>query len=114
MRSTCLAGVKGPRPIHSEFAVEKATDEMKEQLLVTSWGLWSTEGSLKYKTGVKSPQKVYDTNELSYIVSGKVDIIPENTGIPVTVHAGDFVTFPKGFVCYWHVIEPVLKHWYLY
>jgi len=33
---------------------------------------------------------------------------------PVLVQAGDFVTFPDGFGCYWYVIETVKKHWYLY
>ena len=50
----------------------------------------------------------------SYIISGKMEIIPEDTGEPVLVQAGDFVTFPNGFPCYWHVIEEVNKHWYLY
>ena len=35
-------------------------------------------------------------------------------GKPVIVQAGDFVTFPDGFPCYWFVIEPVVKHYYLY
>lgn len=87
---------------------------MKADLNVNSWGVWSTEGSAKYKVGVKSPKKVYDTNELSYIISGKMEITPEATGVPVVVQAGDFVTFPDGFACYWYVIEPVVKHWYLY
>ena len=58
--------------------------------------------------------KVYDTNELSYIIKGKMEIIPQATGQPILVQAGDFVTFPDGFACYWYVIEPVVKHWYLY
>ncbi len=87
---------------------------MKEQLNVASWGVWSTQGSAKYKVEVKSPKKVYDTNELSYIISGKMEITPEATGVPVLVQAGDFVTFPDGFACYWYVIEPVVKNWYLY
>ena len=28
--------------------------------------------------------------------------------------AGDFVTFPDEFACYWHVIEEINKHYYLY
>jgi uncharacterized cupin superfamily protein len=57
---------------------------------------------------------VYDTNELSYIISGKMEIIPQETGVPVLVQSGDFITFPDGFACYWYVIEPVKKNWYLY
>jgi len=58
--------------------------------------------------------KIYDCNELSYIISGKMEIIPEKTGEPVLVQAGDFVTFPDGFPCYWHVIEEVNKGYYIY
>jgi len=103
-----------PRPIHTCFTVEKATPEKMKELGVTSWPNWSTAGSGKYKVGVKSPLKVYDTNELSYIISGEMDIIPQETGVPVRVSAGDFVTFPDGFECYWFVKETVNKHWFLY
>lgn len=103
-----------PRPIHENFTVEKATPEMLEELNVKSWGVWSTNGSEKYKVGIKSPLKVYDGNELSYIISGDMEIIPKETDIPVRVTAGDFVTFPDGFECYWFVKEIVKKHYYLY
>ena len=109
---TLLAGF--PKPIHKEFTVEKATPEKLEDLGVKSWPTWSTAGSEKYKVGIKSPLKVYDTNELSYIISGDMEIIPKETGIPIPVKAGDFVTFPDGFECYWFVKETVRKNWYLY
>lgn len=114
VRTASTACFGFPRAIHKEFTVEKATEEMKESLGVNTWGTWSTEGSAKYKVGIKSPKKVYDTNELSYIISGKMEITPEETGVPVVVQAGDFVTFPDGFACYWYVIEPIVKRWYLY
>jgi len=95
--------------------VQKATPELLEELSVNSWGVWSTAGSPKYKVGIKSPLKVYDGNELSYVISGKMTITPESTGVPVPVnagrlscgptapphaqYAGDFVTFPHGFRC---------------
>jgi len=103
-----------PRAIHTEFTVEKATPEIMESLGVNRWPTWGTEGSDKYKTGIKSPLKYYDVNELSYIIKGKMEITPKETGIPVLVQAGDFVTFPDGFACHWFVIEPVVKHYYLY
>jgi uncharacterized cupin superfamily protein len=103
-----------PRPIHSEFTVEKATPEKMAELGVANWPTWSTADSEKYKVGIKSQLKVYGINELSYIISGEVDIIPKSTGIPVTVKAGDFVTFPNGFECYWHVKDVVTKNWYEY
>ena len=110
-----IAAAKGPRAIHKEFTVEKATPEKLDLLQVSSWPRWSTNGSEKYKVGIKSPLKVYDTNELSYIISGKMEITPvDPPGPPVMVEAGDFVTFPDAFACHWFVIEPVVKNWYLY
>jgi cupin superfamily acireductone dioxygenase involved in methionine salvage len=85
-----------------------------DQLGVKSWPTWSTSGNEKYKVDVKSPLKTYTENELSYVISGKMEIIPKDTGIPVLVQTGDFVTFPDGFECYWLVKEVVRKHWYLY
>jgi len=113
-RLPASAVAMGPRAIHNVFTVEKATPEKLSELAVKNWGVWSTAGSAKYATGVKSPLKVYDGNELSYIISGKVEITPKATGVPVLVSAGDFVTFPDGFECYWLVIEEVTKHYYLY
>ena len=75
-------------PMKSVFKVEKATEKQLAELGVKSWPTWSTEGSAKYKTGEISALKVYDTNELSYIISGKMEIIPEETGKPVLVQEG--------------------------
>ena len=112
-RSACAVRA-GPRPLHTVFTVEKATPELKKELGVDKWGVWGTEGTARYKTGIKSPLKVYDCNELSYIISGSMEITPEATGVPVLVQAGDFVTFPNGFACYWFVKEAVTKNYYLY
>ena len=114
LRPGSLSISAGPRPIHKEFTVEKATEEQKAELGVANWPTWSTRGSIKYVTGKRSPLKVYDCNELSFIISGKMEIIPEETGEPVLVQAGDFVTFPDGFPCYWHVIEEINKGYYIY
>jgi len=107
-------GAKGPRALHQEFTVEKATQTLLDELDVKSWPTWSTQGSAKYVTGKQSPLKVYDSNELSYIISGSMEITNAETGQSSLVQAGDFVTFPNGFKCYWFVKETVLKHWYLY
>jgi EutQ-like cupin domain len=104
----------GPRPLHTEFTVEKATPEKLKQLDVMKWPTWSTSTSPKYKVGIKSPLKVYDCNELSYITKGEVEIIDAKTGIASTVTVGDFVTFPNGYECYWFVKETITKHWYIY
>ena len=114
-----LSGVSmmaGPRPLHTDgkFTVEKATPELLKELDVENWPTWSTKGSPKYVVGKKSPLKVYDCNELSYIIEGKMEIESQKTGEKVLVQAGDFVTFPDEFPCYWHVIEEINKHWFCY
>lgn len=70
---------------------------------VDSWSTWSS-GDVKFKN------KIYSVKEVCYIDSGKFQITPEG-GTPITVQAGDFVTFPKGFKCTWDISEPVFKHW---
>ena len=107
-------GAKGPRALHQAFTIEKATKTLLDELDVKNWPTWSTQGSAKYVTGEKSPLKVYDGNELSYIISGSMEITNAETGQSSLVQAGNFVTFPDGFKCYWFVKEPVLKNWYLY
>ena len=102
------------KPVSTEFKVEKASPEVLEAMKVTQWPTWTTEGSEKYKVGVTSPEKIYDTNELSYIISGSMEITPKSTGVPVKVEAGDFVTFPEDFACTWHVNEVINKHWFCY
>jgi homoserine kinase type II len=104
----------GPRPLHKKFTVAKATEEQLKEMDVANWPTWSTKGNAKYAVGQTAPLKVYDTNELSYIISGKMEIIPEETGEPVLVQAGDFVTFPEGFPCQWRVLEEINKHWFCY
>jgi len=45
-RSLTSFAAKGPRPIHKEFTVEKATPEQKELLDIVSWPTWSTAGNI--------------------------------------------------------------------
>lgn len=114
------AAGNGPRALHKTFTVEPATPTKLEELDVLSWPTWCTDGTAKYKTGVRSPLKVYDTNELSYVTKGQMEITPadaktgEAIGEAVLVSPGDFVTFPDGFACYWFVKQAVTKHWHLY
>lgn len=54
------------------------------------------------------------SSELSYLITGTLEIIPQDTGVPVIVKPGDFVTFPEGFVSDWTVLEELTWHYYLY
>ena len=130
--------------LRTEFTVEKGTEEAYKSMEVAKWPTWKTEDSPKYKVGIKSPLKVYDVNELSYIISGmctlrlrphlqfshfvvlfiyrqqrmscagKMTLEDAKTGKITEVNAGDFVTFPNRYEVYWNVIEPINKHYYLW
>ena len=52
--------------------------------------------------------------ELSYVIKGSLEITPVSTGEAVIVKEGDFVTFPKGFIASWKVLEQPTWHYYLY
>ena len=71
-------------------------------LYVDDWPIWEKE--------VSEFDWEYDSSETCYIVEGKAIITPE-TGEPVTIEAGDLVTFPKGMKCVWNIIEPIEKHY---
>ena len=51
----------------------------------------------------------YEETELCYIVEGEAVIITEFE--PVTVHAGDFITCPKGLECVWDVESEIKMHY---
>lgn len=105
---------KTAKPVHTEFKVSKATEEELSSMKVTEWPTWTTEGSEKYIVGEKAPVKTYDTNELSYIISGSMEIYDVETGKATLVQPGDFVTFPNDYTCQWKVIETITKHWFCY
>ena len=94
---------KGPRDLFQEFTVQPCSPETYKEMGIDRWGVWSTRDSPKYKVGIRSPLKVYDCNELSYVTSGKMSITPDegpNKGVAISVKPGDFVFFPDGFSCY--------------
>ena len=103
----------GPRVLHQEFAVEKASEEELAELDVMNWPQWSTAGNPKWMVGKTNVDKVMPYGELSYVISGKLEVIPPS-GEPVIVQAGDFVTFPDGFKSTWTVLEELTWHYYLY
>ena len=104
-----------PLDSNPTFQVEKASANDIKSLNVASWSTWSSSDNPKYAVH-KVKAKEYEVNEVCYIDKGKFLITPDNDndGKAVTVQAGDFVVFPKGFTCTWEVIEPVNKHWLEY
>lgn len=69
---------------------------------VYDWPVWSKEASV-------FPWK-YDQRETCYLLDGEAVVTPDG-GSPVTIGAGDLVTFPAGLVCTWNIRQAVRKHY---
>lgn len=78
------------------------TPKQLKQLDVYSWPIWEKETS--------SFPWTYDMEEVCYILEGRVTVTPKN-GEPVTIEAGQLVTFPKGMQCDWTISEAIRKHY---
>lgn len=103
----------GPRVLHEGFFVEKATDHTLNELDVLNWPIWTTSDKPKWAVGNQNADKVMPYSELSYVIKGKLEIIPPS-GEKVIIKEGDFVTFPEGFKSSWRVLEELTWHYYLY
>ncbi len=102
------------RIISEVFEVHPATDSEMKDLDVKNWPTWTTGDKPKWDVGNQVVDKEMPYGELSYMITGKLEIIPKSTGVPVVVSPGDLVTFPKGFVASWQVLEELTWHYYLY
>lgn len=69
---------------------------------VYDWPVWSKEASV-------FPWK-YDQRETCYLLDGEAVVTPDG-GPPVTIGAGDLVTFPAGLACTWNIRQAVRKHY---
>ena len=108
------AGGASPRALSETFAVQKADYDLLMQLDVSNWPTWTTVGNDRWLEHVTRKDKDMPYGELSYLISGKLEIVPKDTGVAVVVNPGDFVTFPEGFVSDWTVLEALEWHYYLY
>ena len=113
---TGTAGGPGPRVLHDAFAVLRRPQSQKLviELDVKNWPTWTTAGNDRWVENETRKDKEMPYGELSYLISGKLEIVPKETGLPVVVNPGDVVTFPEGFVSDWTVLEELTWHYYLY
>ncbi len=81
--------------------IEKKTDDQLIAIGVFSWPKWSKE--------VSTFEWSYDGEEQCYLLDGEVEV--EAYGEKYHFGKGDFVTFPVGMTCVWHVLKPVRKHY---
>ena len=112
--SGTLGGPKGPRILHDAFAVQTGDTSLLMELDVANWPTWTTAGNERWLENVTRKDKEMPYGELSYPISGNLEIVPKVTGVPVIVSPGDFVTFPEGFVSDWTVLEELTWHYFLY
>lgn len=85
-----------------KITVRKADKAELEKMGVFSWPIWEKEKS-RFDWH-------YDSTERCYFLEGSVTVESKD-GTSVSFGKGDFVTFPKGLTCVWHVKEPVRKHY---
>lgn len=81
--------------------VEKIDRPALEKKGVFGWPVWTKETS--------TFDWHYDEREQCYFLEGEVTV--ESKEGRVSFGKGDFVTFPKGLTCVWHVKTPVRKHY---
>ncbi len=86
----------------TSIRIQKPSPEELDRLGVRDWPIWGKEVSRFPWT--------YDVQETCYFLEGEVVVTPE-VGEPVSMGAGDLVTFPAGLTCTWDIRKPVRKHY---
>lgn len=81
--------------------VEQPTSQKLEALRISTWPIWTKEPSIF--------DWHYDEQEMCYFLEGQVTVKTKDA--EVSLKKGDFVTFPKGLDCTWHVKQAVRKHY---
>lgn len=87
-----------------EIGVRRPDPEELEDMGVFGWPVWE-----------KGPSRfpwTYGEKEVCYLLQGQATVEPES-GDPVTIEAGDLVTFPPGMDCTWEIHEGIRKHYRL-
>mmetsp|Transcript_33020 Transcript_33020/g.49868 ORF Transcript_33020/g.49868 Transcript_33020/m.49868 type:complete len:169 (-) Transcript_33020:272-778(-) len=80
----------------------EVTDEYKKE--AKTWTKWDSKNK-------KSFPYNYTTEERILILAGSATITPSDGGDPLTIEAGDAVTFHKGFKCRWKITKRMKKHY---
>jgi len=87
----------------SEITWERNPAPAKLEVLgVYDWPVWHSE--------IDRFPWTYAKTEVCYLVEGSATVTPDE-GDPVTLEAGDLVTFAKGLSCRWEVHSPIEKHY---
>jgi len=86
-------------PTIKDVIVRKPTDE--ETATCQAWPTWQCDPS--------TFDWVYTEKETCLLINGKVTVTDGTDS--VSFGPGDFVIFPEGLECNWHVQEPVKKYY---
>lgn len=81
--------------------IRRIKEEEIKRLGITNWPVWEKEES-------NFPWH-YNDKESCYFLEGEVEV--ETGGKKIFIKKGDFVIFPKGLDCEWHIIKKVKKHY---
>ncbi len=82
-----------------QIVIRKPTAE--ESLQAAAWKIWTCQPS-SFEWG-------YAQTETCLLLEGKAKV--EAMGRTFEFGVGDWVVFPKGLACRWHVIEAVKKYY---
>ncbi|MFA6571624.1 MAG: cupin domain-containing protein [Bacteroidota bacterium] len=85
-----------------KIEVKKLSEDEIAKMGIKKWPVWTKEISIF--------DWFYDSQEMCLFLEGKV-VVKTDSG-DVEMQKGDFVIFPKGLKCVWHVLEPVRKHYH--
>jgi uncharacterized cupin superfamily protein len=84
-----------------ELVPTKKKPSPEEVKNATSWAIWEKEES--------TFDWHYDTQETFYVIEG--DVTVTWTDGELSFQTGDWVTFPAGLGCTWHVKKRIRKHY---
>ena len=84
-----------------KIEIKKLSEDEITSMGIRSWPVWTKE--------ISDFDWYYDSSEQCLIFEGQITV--ETDKETVEIKAGDFVTFPRGLKCVWHVKEPVRKHY---
>ncbi len=82
-------------------SIQKLSDAELRERGVFNWEIWEKE--------VSEFAYHYDSEEQCYFLAGDVVVTTEEA--TYAFGKGDFVVFPKGLSCTWHIREAVRKHY---
>jgi uncharacterized cupin superfamily protein len=83
----------------------EVTDEYKTE--AKTWTKWDSKNKKNFPYNYTSEERVL-------VLSGSATITPSDGGDPLTLEAGNAVTFHKGFKCKWKITKRMKKHYAMF